>query len=105
MHLAMPRKTSHPPPYGRSLHSSPIRRKQLQLGATIACGALVLIYLLYRLYFDPAEKAPPGTPDVVIVTLLDQDHMSEDYISKIKENRQDYEDRHGKLNNPYARFS
>lgn len=37
----------------------------------------------------------PGTPEVVVVTLLDEESMSAEYISRIKENRQYYANKHG----------
>jgi len=95
MHFALPpRKTSHPPPYARASRSSSVRRKQLQFGAVIACSALFLVYLISRIVF-PSPGAPAGTPKVVIVTLLDRDGMSKEYIRKIEENRKDYAARHG----------
>lgn len=98
MHFALPpRKSSHPPPYARSLRSSPIRRKQIQLGAWVGCAALatLTIYLVLRLLSFSPDRIPGGTSDAVIVTLIDPEHMSDSYISRIKENRKDYANRHG----------
>lgn len=96
MHFALPpRKSSHPPPYERAFKSSPIRRKQLQLGATIACAALILIWLCSRLMSSSPDRPPAGTPEAVVVTMLDPDSMSKEYMNKIKENRIDYADRYG----------
>lgn len=96
MHFAMPpRKTSHPPPYARASRSSPIRRKQLQFVALIACTVLFLIYLGTRLFGSAMEKAPPGTPEVVVVTLLDEATMSDEYRARIMENRKHYADKNG----------
>lgn len=98
MHFALPpRKSSHPPPYARASRSSPIRRKQLQFGAWIGCAALaaITIYLVTRLLSFSPDRIPGGTSEAVIVTLIDPEHMSNEYISRIKENRQDYADRHG----------
>lgn len=41
------------------------------------------------------EKAPPGTPEVVVVTLLDEATMSDEYRARIMENRRYYADKHG----------
>ena len=43
------------------------------------------------------EKAPPGTPEVVVVTLLDEATMSDEYRARIMENRRYYADKHGML--------
>lgn len=96
MHFALPpRKSSHPPPYARSSKSSPARRKQIQLGALVACATLALIYLATRIFSSSPVRVPPGTPETVIVTLIDPEYMSKDYVSRIKENRVNYANRHG----------
>ena len=98
MHFAMPpRKTSHPPPYARASRSSPIRRKQLQFIGLITVALLFLIFLGSRLFGSTAEKAPPGTPEVVVVTLLDEATMSEEYRARIMENRKYYANKQGTL--------
>lgn len=53
------------------------------------------IYLATQLLSYSPDRIPGGTSEAVIVTLIDQEHMSKEYISMIKENRQDYADRHG----------
>ncbi|KAI4161761.1 MAG: hypothetical protein LQ342_004593 [Letrouitia transgressa] len=96
MHFALPpRKTSNPPPYARASRTSSLRRRQLQFGAIIGCALLVLIFLISHLFGRGAERIPPGTPEVVIMTLMDEENMSKEYINKIKENRKDYAARHG----------
>jgi hypothetical protein len=105
MHFALPpRKTSHPPPYARAAaarNSSDRRRKLYQLGSYVVLGILT-IYLLFHYAFssrhtgeEEMQRLPAGTPPVVIVTVLDEEHMSPDYIQKIKTNREDYASRHG----------
>ena len=95
-----PRKTSHPPPYARVSRSSPIRRKQLQVLGVIACAALVLIYLATRLFSSSAtERVPAGTPEVVVITLLDDATMSDEYRERIMENRRYYASKHGMCHN------
>lgn len=99
MHFAMPpRKTSQPPPYARASRSSPIRRKQLQFLALIGCTLLLLIYLATRLFGSSVEKAPPDTPEVVVVTLLDEATMSDEYRARIMENRKYYAEKNGMFN-------
>jgi mannan polymerase II complex MNN11 subunit len=43
-----------------------------------------------------SERIPSGTPPVVIVTVLDPESYSNDYINNIKENRIEYAKKHGK---------
>ncbi len=106
MHFALPpRKSSHPPPYERAFKSSPVRRKQIQLGATIACVALLLIWLGSRLLSSSSDRPPAGTPEAVVVTLLDPDSMSKEYMSRIKENRIDYADRYGSCEKDFSILS
>ena len=96
MHFALPpRKTSHPPPYARASRSSPIRRKQLQVVGLLAGTALVLIYFATRLFSSPTERTPAGTPEVVLVTLLDDATMSDEYRERIMENRRYYASKQG----------
>lgn len=98
MHFALPpRKSSYPPPYARNQRSSAVRRRQLKLVAILGSLALIFIYLLTRLAVSSSDRPPPGTPEVVIVTLLDRKTMSESYIKKIKENRDHYAALHGEL--------
>ncbi|KAL8864947.1 MAG: hypothetical protein Q9174_007151, partial [Haloplaca sp. 1 TL-2023] len=100
MHFAYPpRKTSHPPPYEirnpRSFSLSYTRRKQLQAGALMLLTAFLLIFGLSHLFSSsPEERIPPGTPDVVIVTVIDEQSLSPSYIEKIQENRRSYAARH-----------
>ena len=60
-------------------------------------SSLIVFFLFIRATgsSEASERIPPGTPEVVIVTLLD-DSLSKSYIEKIKENRDDYAARHGK---------
>jgi len=41
------------------------------------------------------ESIPSGTPHVVVVTVLDKENYSKEYISNIIENRQEYAAKHG----------
>ncbi|KAI9849030.1 MAG: hypothetical protein M1837_005921 [Sclerophora amabilis] len=96
MHFALPpRKTSHPPPYAPRTSRSPLLPKpRLQFIAVVACCALVIIFLFSRL-FTSSDGPPSGTSDVVIVTPLDDKMYSQEYLEKIKKNRQHYADKHG----------
>lgn len=96
MHFALPpRKTSQPPSYARTYRSSPIRRKQLQFGALIGCGLLLLIYLTTGLFKSSGDHIPARTPEVVIVTVLDEATMSDEYRHRIIENRNYYATKQG----------
>ncbi|KAI9697289.1 MAG: hypothetical protein M1836_004853 [Candelina mexicana] len=107
MHFALPpRKSSHPPPYAaRSSRSSVLRRTRLQISAVFACCIIVLFIIFARLYSSPSVAAPPGTPEVVIVTTLDENGYSKEYINQIKANRQDYAARHGWARIPAVRHA
>ncbi len=105
MHFALPpRKTSQPPPYARaSRKTSYVRQQQLRLVGYIGCSILI-IYLLFRyVSFSDAlvESTPPGTPPVVIVTVFDEQHMSDEYITNIRANREDYAARQGQRDSPW----
>ncbi|KIW96304.1 uncharacterized protein Z519_03373 [Cladophialophora bantiana CBS 173.52] len=110
MHFALPpRKTSHPPPYVRNSNlttaASQRRRKQIQLGAYLVLGILTL-YLVARFVLslgltgvhDDGATAIEGPQDIVIVTVFDNETMSEDYMRIVKTNRDDYARRHGYRN-------
>ena len=67
------------------------------MGAVAGCTLLFLIFLTTRLFSSSAEQPPPGTPNVLLVTVLDHESMSKEYISRIEENRRDYAARHGEF--------
>ena len=96
MHFALPpRKSSQPPPYTRIPRTVPVRRKHLQLGGVGAVVILIFIYILASRLRPAKEYIPYGTPETVVVTLLDEPMMSTAYRDKIVENRQFYADKHG----------
>lgn len=93
-----PRKTSQPPPYARaSRKTSYLRQQQLRLAGYIVCAILTIYLLFHYVSFSDelVESAAPGTPPVVIVTVLDEQHMSDEYITNIRANRNDYAARQG----------
>lgn len=106
MHFALPpRKTSHPPPYARNTSNTHIhrRRRQLQLGG-YSVLALLTLYLVLRYILladsDHARTGPSGIDgrqDIVIVTVLEDGLMSENYIHMVKKNREHYAAQHGKI--------
>lgn len=96
MHFALPpRKNSQPPPYARSSRSLPTRRKQLQIAGVGIGGLLLVLYIISSLSRPSKEYIPNGTPEVVVVTLLDEPTMSENYRNKVMENRRYYTQQHG----------
>lgn len=56
---------------------------------------LFFFLILPRLFGSSSERIPAGTPEVVVVTLIDEEHMSKGYIEKIQENRRYYASKHG----------
>ncbi|KAI9812400.1 MAG: hypothetical protein M1832_000435 [Thelocarpon impressellum] len=102
MHFALPpRKTSQPPPYAarQTSRATLLRRRRLQGLGVLACGAVALLFLLSRAYRSGPPPVPAGTPEVVMVTPLEEARFGQDYVAKIKQNRVDYAERHG-----YATF-
>ena len=90
-----PRKTSQPPPYARATRSSPIKRKQLKVGGLVVGAILIIIYLITFFFSSPKDYVPYGTPEVVIVTVLDEATMSTSYRNHIMENRRYYAEKQG----------
>ena len=46
--------------------------------------------------FKPSQaRAPAGTPEIVLVTVLDDENMSLEYRRKVKENREYYAEKQG----------
>jgi mannan polymerase II complex MNN11 subunit len=66
-----------------------------------ACALGAALFILSRI-FGGSESIPLGTPSVVIVTVLDPDNYSKDYIENIKENRIEYARKHGKATSSYS---
>lgn len=73
-----------------------MRRKQIQAGGLLAAAVFALLYIgnLY-LSSSPKEYTPYGTPEVVVVTVLDEATMSTSYRSHIMENRNYYAEKQG----------
>lgn len=96
MHLALPaRKSSNPPPYAtRSTRFPMLRRSRVQAMVICACAVGAVIFILSQV-LGSSEGIPAGTPLVVIVTVLDPDSYTTDYINNIKENRMEYAKKHG----------
>ncbi len=93
-----PRKASHPAIYSSRSTRLPLflRRSRLQLLIFCVLGLGAIIFILSRLT-GGLEAAPLGTPPVVIVTVLEPHAYGAQYIENIKENRNEYAKKHGKL--------
>lgn len=99
MQFAIPPRRSAVLPGPRSSRLPLYRRKQWKTVGLFAFAILSILYLLLHLYSSSSISlaTPAGTAGVVIVTLLDRNHMSESYVDKIVANREDYANRHGEL--------
>ncbi|KAI9770734.1 MAG: hypothetical protein M1840_002984 [Geoglossum simile] len=51
--------------------------------------------LFSRIFSSSPGRPPPGTPEVVLVTVIDDHGYSQEHIHQIKKNREDYARRHG----------
>lgn len=68
-------------------------------------GVLFFFYLVSKLFGSGSSSgglnlvgtSGGGGPNVVIVTVLDEQALSDKYIQRIKQNREDYAKRHGKF--------
>ena len=105
MHFALPpRKASHPLPYARKPPPPPNaqrNRRQLQILGYVTLS--VLTFLLVLKYFWSSgrnvEDGPSeieGRQDIVIVTVFNNDTMSDEYMRMIRSNRDHYASRHGR---------
>ncbi|PVH89359.1 glycosyltransferase family 34 protein [Cadophora sp. DSE1049] len=96
MHMALPlRKSSNPPPYAtRSTRFPMVRRSRVQAIALCACAVSAVIFILSQI-FGGSERIPSGTPPVVIVTVLNPELYSKEYLNNIKDNRIEYAKKHG----------
>ncbi|PGH27263.1 hypothetical protein AJ80_00973 [Polytolypa hystricis UAMH7299] len=94
-----PRRASHSP-YPRSSPSSSLRRRQLKSFAILACVVISILFLFTRLLSSDSSSdgIVTGGPKVVIVTVLDEQKLSDKHIQRIKQNREDYAERHGYVN-------
>ncbi|TAQ84100.1 hypothetical protein B7494_g7581 [Chlorociboria aeruginascens] len=96
MHLAIPlRKNSNPSPYAtRSTKFPLLRRSRIQ---ALVVGALLLgaVFFILSHLFNQGDTIPSGAPPVVIVTVLDPDNYSKEYIDNVKENRIEFAKIHG----------
>ncbi|KFZ22744.1 hypothetical protein V502_02785 [Pseudogymnoascus sp. VKM F-4520 (FW-2644)] len=74
------------------------RRSRIQFLVLCALGIGTLLFIIAKI-LGFGGGAPPGTPPVVIVTVINPESQSKQYIADIKENREQYAKKHG-----YATF-
>jgi mannan polymerase II complex MNN11 subunit len=71
-----------------------LRRSRIQAIIVCVCAVGAVLFILSHLFGD-SDSIPSGTPPVVIVTVVDPESYSKDYIDNIKENRIEYARKHG----------
>ena len=79
-----------------------VRRQQMKAFAILGCVVLTILVFFFRIFSSSSaslnglsETFVPNGPQVVIVTVLDTENYSEQYMRRIKQNREDYAARHG----------
>lgn len=65
--------------------------------AIISCAVVSLLFFIFHILSSGSstDSLAANGPNVVLVTVLDEQYLSEKYIQRIKENREDYVKRHG----------
>jgi len=71
-----------------------VRRSRVQAIALCACAVGAVIFILSQI-FGGSERIPSGTPPVVIVTVLNPELYTKEYLNNIKDNRIEYAKKHG----------
>ncbi|KAI0137274.1 galactosyl transferase GMA12/MNN10 family-domain-containing protein [Xylariales sp. AK1849] len=100
MHFAYPsRKSSNPPPFRpRSARIPALRRSRLKVIAAFGLAIIFLIWLFLGGSSKPyTQRVISGKPPVAIVTVFDEKSFSNnpEYLKSIKENREQYAEKHG----------
>ncbi|EER23594.1 galactosyl transferase GMA12/MNN10 family protein [Coccidioides posadasii C735 delta SOWgp] len=95
-----PRKSSNPPLYARPSPSSALRRRQLKSVAVLGFIIISVFFFISHIFSsgDSSTTTVASGPKVVLVTVLDEQSLSDKYIQRIKQNREDYVKRHGYIN-------
>lgn len=70
------------------------RRSRIQVLVLCALGIGTLLFLIAKV-LGFGGGLPLGTPPVVIVTVLQPGKYSKEYLSDIRENREEYAKKHG----------
>ena len=61
----------------------------------MVCAIVLMLYFGSSLLKSGQERVPLGTPEVVVVTFLDDAAMSPEYMRKVMENRKHYAKQQG----------
>lgn len=61
-----------------------------------ACAVGAIIFIISQ-FLGGSDPISAGAPLVVIVTVLDEDNYSKEYIDSIRENRMEYARKHGEI--------
>ena len=104
MQFALPPRSS---PHSVRNRSSTygLRRRHLRICGIFSFLAIAILLLLSYGFSSTDTPAPKDGPKVVIVTVLDEDRFSDQYIQRIKANREDYVARHGTLRDIFGSIS
>lgn len=97
MHFAFPprKPSAHSTMFTARASKAPLfRRSRIQFLVLCALGIGTLLFLIAKI-LGFGGGAPPGTPLVVIITVIDPESQSKQYIADIKENREQYAKKHG----------
>lgn len=78
----------------RSSRGPLFRRSRIQFLVFCAIGIGALLFVISKIV-GGLDSAPPGTPPVVIVTVLEPGSHSKRYLDDVKENREHYARKHG----------
>lgn len=98
MHFAFPprKPSAHSTMFTARASKAPLfRRSRIQFLVLCALGIGTLLFIIAKI-LGFGGGAPPGTPLVVIVTVINPESQSKQYIADIKENREQYAKKHGK---------
>lgn len=97
MHFAFPprKPSAHSTMFTVRASKAPLfRRSRIQFLVLCALGVSTLLFIIAKI-LGFGGGAPPGTPPVVIITVIDPGSQSKQYIADIKENREQYAKKHG----------
>lgn len=97
MHFAFPprKPSAHSTMFTRASKAPLFRRSRIQFLVLCVLGISTLLFLIAKI-LGFGGGAPPGTPPVVIITVINPGSQSKQYIADIKENREQYAKKHGK---------
>lgn len=98
MQFAVPNRYHRPSPF--ILSSVPRQLTRRRRFLYLIVGLLCAFFIFGKLWGGrgaPGFMRPRGVPEVVLVTVLDQQKYSTAYLDKVIENRKEYAEAHGML--------